>query len=70
VRDRASTVLYRDTDSSIVPATRHGGQPVLVGDELFRYLSFAEVDAIVHAFEALRPSPGWPVWKITKGESP
>ena len=70
VRDAGSAVLYRDTDSSIVPATTRGGEPIVVGNESLRCLSFAEVDDIGTAFEALRPSSDWPVWKITGGETP
>jgi hypothetical protein len=69
VRDLGSIVLYRDTDSSIIPATPQGGELVLVGDESFRCLSWAEVDAITAAFDPLRPSPLWPVWQIKKRES-
>ena len=70
VRDAGSAVLFRDTDSSIVPATPSGGEAVLVGAKDFSCLSFAEVDDIGATFEALRLSPDCSVWKITGGETP
>lgn len=67
VRDLGGVVLYMDTDSAIVPATRCGGERVFPDDPEIRCLSWSEVDAVTAAFEPLAPSRDWPVWDIKKG---
>ena len=63
VRDLGSRVAYRDTDSSIIPATTAGGTLTLGDGSSIRELSETEVAGLLAAFDALSPGPGWPVWK-------
>jgi hypothetical protein len=65
VADRGSAVLYRDTDSSIVPFSPFGGELVLPDGPTVRQLSASELDEIVRTFASLSPSADWPVWKVT-----
>jgi hypothetical protein len=58
VRDRGGIVAYRNTDSSIIPATPDGGD---------HELSWDEVDEVFAAFDRLSPDPGWSVWKREQG---
>lgn len=68
VRDAGSLVAYRDTDSSIVPASADGGTLDLDDGSSVRVLTLAEVETIRHAFDGLSPDPAtWPVWKVTPG---
>lgn len=71
-RDLGSRVAYRDTDSSILPASPAGGTLVLPDGSEVHEVSDAEVDRIVAAFDRLSPEAGWPVWKRTPapGEAP
>lgn len=67
VADLGGVVAYRDTDSSIIPASVEGGTLDLV-DEVVRVLTQDEVDELHHAFDGLSPDPGaWPVWKVDPG---
>ncbi len=68
VRDAGGIVAYRDTDSSLVPASPEGGTLTPGDGSTVRELSFAELDAILASFDALSPEPGWPVWKVVRGE--
>ena len=67
VRDRGGIVAYRDTDSSIIPASPDGGDLVLPDGSVVHELSHAEVDEVLRAFDALSPAPEWPVWKSERG---
>jgi hypothetical protein len=68
VRDRGGVVAYRDTDSSIIPASRQGGSLVLPDGSTIRLLSWAEVDEILALFEPLRVfGTDVPVWKTERG---
>ena len=67
VRDRGGIVGYRDTDSSIIPASRIGGDLVLPDGSTIHELSWPEVDEVVGAFGGLSPAPDWPVWKSERG---
>jgi hypothetical protein len=67
VRDRGWIVAYRDTDSSIIPASPDGGDLVLCDGSVVHELSHAEVDEVLGAFDALSPAPDWPVWKSERG---
>ena len=72
-RGMGSRVLYRDTDSSILPASPDGGTLALADGSSVRELSYPEVDRLLAAFDRLSPEPGaWPVWKRTPqpGEEP
>jgi hypothetical protein len=60
VRDRGGIVAYRNTDSSIIPASPDGGD---------RELSWDEVDQVLGVFDPLSPDPGWSVWKSEWGTS-
>lgn len=67
VRDRGSLVLYRDTDSSILPASECGAEIALPDGGTLRSLAWSEIEEISAAFEPLSPSPDWPVWHVKKG---
>lgn len=67
VADRGGPVAYRDTDSSLIPASPVGGVLRLSDGSIARELSWAEVDEVTGAFDALMPEPGWPVWKVERG---
>jgi hypothetical protein len=64
VHDLGGVVLYRDTDSSFVPTTRAGGDPVFRGRCSPRSLSWSEVRSVIEAFSPLSPGPDWPVWNV------
>lgn len=66
-RDLGTRVAYRDTDSSILPASPEGGTLTLPDGTAVHELSDAEVDSLVAAFDGLSPEPAWPVWKRTPG---
>lgn len=73
VGDLGGMVAYRDTDSSIIPASPAGGTLELPDGSTIRELSDTEVAATVAAFDPLSPEPGsWPVWKRSPapGEAP
>jgi hypothetical protein len=72
VSDRASLVAYRDTDSSIVPATATGGTLTLPNGTTTHMLSWQELDDILAVFAPLSPEPDWAVWKTerTVNDSP
>jgi hypothetical protein len=61
--DRGSLIAYRDTDSSLVPASPEGGVLQLADGTTARVLSWREVDEVVAAFDRLSPDPSWPVWQ-------
>jgi hypothetical protein len=67
VRDKGGIVAYRDTDSSIIPASPDGGDLVLCDGSVVHQLSHPEVDEVLGSFDALSPSPEWPVWKSERG---
>jgi hypothetical protein len=68
VRDRGGIVAYRDTDSSIIPASSEGGTLVLADGSEIRLLSWAEVDEILSLFDPLRVfGAEVPVWKTERG---
>jgi hypothetical protein len=67
VRDKGGVVAYRDTDSSIIPASPDGGDLVLPDGSVVHELSHAEVDEVLRAFDGLLPAPEWPVWKSERG---
>ena len=70
VRDRGGIVAYRDTDSSIVPASPEGGTLVLPDGSTIRLLSWAEVDEILSLFAPLGVfAKDIPVWKTKRGSS-
>ncbi len=62
-RDRGSRVLYRDTDSSLLPVASGGDTITLADGSTVRALTEAEIDGILGAFAPLSPEPDWPVWK-------
>jgi hypothetical protein len=64
VRERGGRVIYRDTDSSLIPATPTGTERFAIHDGAARCLSYAEVAQIVASFAPLSPAPSWPVWEI------
>jgi len=64
---KGGAVAYRDTDSSIVPFSRHGGALLLPDDADVRVLSADDLEEIVDAFAPLSPSGSWPVWKVRHG---
>ena len=65
-RDLGGGVAYRDTDSSILPASPDSGTLALADGSSVRELSYPEVDRLLAAFDRLSPEPGaWPVWKRT-----
>jgi hypothetical protein len=68
-RDKGGIVAYRDTDSSIIPASQHGGDLALPDGSVIHELSHADVDEILRAFDALSPASEWPVWKSERGTS-
>jgi hypothetical protein len=64
VRDRGGVVAYRDTDSSIVPATRDGGTLTLPDGSTVRQLAWAELHKVLALFDALAVfGDDVPVWK-------
>ncbi len=64
VRDRGGVVAYRDTDSSIVPATRDGGTLTLSDGSTVRQLSWAGLHEVLALFDALSVfGDDVPVWK-------
>ena len=68
VRDRGGLVAYRDTDSSVIPASPEGGTLVLADGSEIRLLSWAEVDEIISLFDPLRAfGADVPVWKTERG---
>lgn len=69
VQTAGGSVIYRDTDSSIIPASSDGGETVLPGAESIALLPWQTVDAILAAFDPLSPDLDWPVWKVTRGSS-
>jgi len=66
VSDRGGVVAYRDTDSSIVPASPEGDSLPLPDGSTLRGLSWAQIDSIIEAFEPLALSPDWPVWTVER----
>lgn len=67
VADLGSRVLYRDTDSSIVPALPDGGSMTLSSGQELTLLSWEQVDHIARHFGSLAPTPDWPLWKVDRG---
>jgi hypothetical protein len=67
VVDRGGVVAYRDTDSSLVPASPRGGTLKLADGTAVRVLSWCEAAGVVAAFDRLSPAPWWPVWKTERG---
>jgi hypothetical protein len=67
VTDLGSIVLYRDTDSSMVPSLPDGGSVVLPDGTQLPLLAWDQVDRIADAFAPLSPSPDWPLWKVDPG---
>lgn len=63
VDDLGGIVAYRDTDSSIIPASPIGGIFDLKNDRAIRELSDADIDTVLEGFDALSPDPAWAVWK-------
>ncbi len=73
VADLGGVVAYRDTDSSILPASPEGGTLAIANGSSVRELSYPEVDGLLAGFDRLSPEPGaWPVWKRSPrpGEKP
>ncbi len=73
VRERGSLVAYRDTDSSIVPASLEGGKVELADGSLVRVLPWREIDELLARFDRLAPfGADVPMWKAERGspESP
>ena len=72
VRDLGGVVAYRDTDSSIIPASPDGGAITLADRATVRELSYPEIDRLLAGFDRLSPDPAWPVWKRSPapGEDP
>lgn len=73
VRSLGSRVVYRDTDSSIIPASPDGGTLQLPDGSTVHELSDAEVAGLVAAFDRMSPEPdAWPTWKRVPapGEEP
>jgi hypothetical protein len=67
VVNRGGLIAYRDTDSSLVPASPMGGVLVLSDGSSVHELSWSEIDEVTGAFGPLMLEPGWPVWKIERG---
>ena len=67
VTDLGGTVAYRNTDSSIIPASPGGGTLTLPDGSTIHQLAWSEVDGVLGAFERLAPEPAWPVWKTERG---
>jgi len=67
VSDAGGTVAYRDTDSSLIPATPSGATIALSDGKNVEALSWGQVDAILGAFDELSPARGWPVWGVERG---
>jgi hypothetical protein len=68
VRDRGGIVAYRDTDSSIIPASSEGGTLVLGDGSSVRSLPWAEVDEVLALFDPLRVfGVDVPIWKTKRG---
>lgn len=65
--DLGSLVAYRDTDSSLIPASPAGRVLTLSDGSNVHELSWSEVDKVIGAFDALIPEPDWPVWKVERG---
>jgi len=63
VADLGGIVAYRDTDSSIIPASPSGGMLTLADSSTVRELPYADLDRLLAGFDTLSPEPGWPVWK-------
>jgi hypothetical protein len=73
VRSLGSRVVYRDTDSSIIPASPEGGTITLADGSTVHELSDNEIAGLVAAFDWMSPEPAaWPVWKRVPapGEEP
>jgi hypothetical protein len=67
VENLGSTVVYRDTDSSIIPASPDGGTLALADDTTIGSLAWSEVDEVLARFDSLAPAPWWPVWECQRG---
>jgi hypothetical protein len=67
VRDLGGVVAYAHSDSLIIPSSPTGGELALADGSPVRELSWAEVDAILGAFDPLSPAPDWPVWGQKRG---
>jgi hypothetical protein len=67
VANLGSAVLYRDTDSSMVPSLPDGGSVGLPDGGRQLLLTWNQVDEIADAFAPLSPDPEWPLWKIDRG---
>jgi hypothetical protein len=64
--DLGGVVAYRDTDSALVPSTRHGDKITLDDASTIRSLPWDEVDSVLESFSPLSPGPGWPVWRVKR----
>jgi len=67
VCDLGSCVSYRDTDSSIIPASPSGGVLGTVDGSEVRVLSWDQLDQVLATFAGLSPEASWPVWKVERG---
>jgi rubrerythrin len=67
VRDRGGIVAYRDTDSSIIPASPDGGDMALPNGGVVHQLSWGEVDDVREAFNTLSHNPRSPLWTLKRG---
>ena len=68
VADLGGIVAYRDTDSSVIPASEDGGELALPDGTSVHALSWQEVGDVIGAFGQLAPDADWPVWKVERGE--
>lgn len=68
VSDPGGLVAYRDTDSSLIPASLHGGSLQLRDGTTRGAMSYDDLAQIFAAFEPLAPATWWPVWKVERGE--
>jgi hypothetical protein len=66
VSDLGGMIAYRDTDSSLIPASPDGGKLTLADGSTVRELSWSEVDEILARFDHVA-LPGWPVWDTKRG---
>jgi hypothetical protein len=68
VTDSGGRVVYRDTDSSIAPASPNATTITLCNGSKIATLAWSDLDQIVEQFAPLSPEPEWPVWKIERGQ--
>ncbi len=68
VVDKGGVVAYRDTDSSIIPASPSGGDITFPNGERVHSLTWEDIERVLRTFDTLCPSGD--LWKCERGEEP